>query len=268
MKTKTRSSIEVMGVINITPDSFWVNSRYENDKAVDECIAMSDQGAKWIDVGAESTRPGSMQLSHGEEWKRLEPFLMSLEGKINTKKTKISIDTYHSENIKKISNFEISMINNPSGMPNEKALKIICQKKLHLIVSHALWPPNKMQAKPLNKTQVMLKLISFFQEASEKLQDFNIDKYYLDPGIGFGKTQNANIEIINNLEMLKKINKNIAIGVSRKSLIGELSKKDIEERLEGSLFVALWSILNGARLIRVHDVKETLSFMKSWGIDC
>jgi len=257
-----------MGVINITPDSFWKNSRYENDKAVDKCIAMSNQGATWIDIGAESTRPDSTQLHHYEEWKRLKPFLESIEGKINKKKTKISIDTYHSQNIKKISDFEIDMINNPSGMPDEKALKTIHLKKLHLIVNHALWPPSKMQVKPLKKTEVMTDVISFFQAASQTLQKFNIKKYYLDPGIGFGKTQNANIEIINNLEKIKEINKNIAIGVSRKSLIGELTSKDVEERLEGSLFVALWSILNGAKLIRVHDVKETLSFMESWGIDC
>ena len=257
-----------MGVINITPDSFWENSRYENDKAVAECIAMSNQGAAWIDIGAESTRPDSTQLNHDEEWRRLKPFLTSIEGKIDKEKTKISIDTYHSQNIKKISDFEVEMINNPSGMPNEEALKTICQKKLHLIVNHALWPPRKMQIKPLKKTEVMPHVISFFETASQTLQKFNIKKYYLDPGIGFGKTQNANIEIINNLEKIKKIDKNIAIGVSRKSLIGELTNKDVDERLEGSLFVALWSILNGAKLIRVHDVKETLSFMKSWGIDC
>ena len=109
----------------------------------------------------------------------------------------------------------------------------------------------------------MTDVISFYQAASQTLQKFNIKKYYLDPGIGFGKTQNANIEIINNLEKIKEIKKNIAIGVSRKSLIGELTSKDVEERLEGSLFVALWSILNGAKLIRVHDVKETLF---SWSL--
>ena len=80
-----------MGVINITPDSFWKNSRYENDKAVDKCIAMSNQGAAWIDIGAESTRPDSTQLNHDEEWRRLKPFLTSIEGKIDKEKTKISI---------------------------------------------------------------------------------------------------------------------------------------------------------------------------------
>ncbi len=257
-----------MGVVNLTPDSFWSESRYNNDKAVEKCLSMSSDGAAWIDIGAESTRPNSRQLTHEEEWQRLKDFIPKLEKKIDKKKTKISIDTYHPENALKASDFGADMINDPLGIFDKKIISVVSEKKLSYIANHSLWPPRTMQKKPLKKNEVLEILKKFFLQKVNLLKEMKVENYYIDPGIGFGKTQNSNAEIINNLEDFKKINKKIAIGVSRKSLIGEIANKNVEERLEGSLFVGLWAFLNGASLLRVHDVKETVSFMESWGIDC
>ncbi len=257
-----------MGVINLTPDSFWQNSRYKEDEAVEKCLSMSSKGARWIDIGAESTRPNSTQLTAQEEWERLKNFLPKLEKKIDKKRTKVSIDTYHPQNALKASDYGIDMINDPLGVFDKEMINVISEKKLSYIANHSLWPPKTMQEKPLKKINVLENLKSFFAKKINLLEERGIKNYYLDPGIGFGKTQNANVEIINNLKEFTKMGKKIAIGVSRKSLIGELTQKNVNERLQGSLFVGLWSVLNGTNLLRVHDVGETVSFMKSWGIDC
>jgi len=268
LKINNSPKVEIMGVVNLTPDSFWSDSRYKEDQALEKCLSMSSEGARWIDIGAESTRPNSTQLTHEEEWERLERLLPKLENKIDKKRTKVSIDTYHPENAIKASDYGVDMINDPLGIFDNKMIKVVTQKKLSYIANHSLWPPKTMQEKALKKIDVLENIKSFFLHKIKLLKENNVNNYYLDPGIGFGKTQNSNVEIINNLKDLKKMNQKIAIGVSRKSLIGELTNKDVGERLQGSLFVGLWSVLNGTTLLRVHDVKETVSFMDSWGIDC
>jgi dihydropteroate synthase len=263
------NSCLIMGILNVTPDSFYDGGQFFKEK---DAIARIDQliaeGADIIDIGAESTRPASMPITAEEELQRIIPVLKYLSS-LNLKDILISVDTYKAKVLKKLVEYPIHIANNiyalrkyeqDNFVNDEEYARIVKQESLALVLMHMQGTPTTMQNNPLYKN-VVKEIIDFLKERIEYAKEIGIDQERLciDPGIGFGKLVSHNIEILQNLskfcELLKRP---ILIGLSRKSFIGKIL--DIENpkgRLYGSLGGNIMAFLHGACILRVHDVKET-----------
>lgn len=246
----------IMGILNVTPDSFYDGGRFFSlEKAVLQGIKMAEEGADIIDIGGESSRPGSLPISEEEELKRVIPVIKALSKEI---KVPISIDTTKS----KVAEFAISegatIINDISGLRfDEKMADVACKADVLVVIMHMKGTPFNMQ-KDIYYEDVISEILSFFKERLLYLEKKSIDpsNIIIDPGIGFGKRVEDNLSIIANLSKFKVLEKPILIGVSRKSFIGKILDLDTQDRLEGTLAANTACILNGANIIRVHDVKE------------
>jgi len=264
----------IMGILNVTPDSFSDGGLfYSVDKAVKHAIEMENNGADVIDIGGESTRPGSKSISLKEETDRVIPVLEQLIGKI---KIPISIDTYKSEIARKTLDLGADMINDITALRGDKNLAITISKyDAPICLMHMKGKPKNMQINPVYN-DVVKEIHDFLKERSEyallcKIKKENI---IIDPGIGFGKRTGKDIEdnceILRRLSELKSLGYPILVGASRKTFIGNICGDDkplvISERLEGSLAAACITVMNGANIIRTHDVKETKKCIKL--VDC
>lgn len=247
---------QVMGIVNVTPDSFSDGGRFlDIQSAIEHAKYMTGEGADIIDIGGESTRPGSEAVTAEEEMGRVIPVIESLVREINVP---ISIDTCKSEVAKAALDAGASIINDISAMRfDPKIAEVAAQKKAPLILMHMKGTPKDMQKNP-KYTDVMGEIKEFLNERIEFAVSKGMarDKLIIDPGIGFGKTVNHNYEIIKNLKELKALGLPILIGTSRKSFIGTTLGLDVNERLEGTLATVTISIISGADIVRVHDVRE------------
>ena len=247
----------IIGILNITPDSFYDGGRFSNvDEAVRQGIKMAEEGADIIDIGGESTRPGSEPISLEEELSRVIPVIERLSQEI---KTPLSIDTYKSIVAKKALDSGASMINDISALRFDPEMKKIpAEYEVPIVLMHIKGTPKNMQENPYYD-DVMKEISFYLKESITIAKDSGIkeDKIIIDPGIGFGKRLEDNLDILKNLSMLKSLGKPILVGPSRKSFIGKVLDLPPEERLEGSLGALAVAILNGANLVRVHDVKES-----------
>ena len=238
----------VMGILNVTPDSFSDGNKWFGvDSAVAHAIEMQNDGADIIDIGAQSTRPGYIKISAKEELKRLVPVLMALKGKIFVP---ISVDTFYPEVAQEAIKYGVSIINDVSGFTSEKMLTIASKSDCGCVVMY--------DGKISN-------IKSFFETQVSKMQDKNIKKerICLDPGIGFGKNNMENIYIIKNLKKYLPNNFATLIAASKKSFIGMIcGNPPVEQRLAGTIAAHTIAILNGANIIRVHDVKEAVQAAK------
>jgi dihydropteroate synthase len=252
----------IIGILNVTPDSFFDGGKFfDVDKAVERGIKMAEQGADIIDIGGESTRPGSEPISLEEELSRVIPVIERLSQEI---KTPLSIDTYKSIVAKKALDSGASMINDISALRFDPEMKkIAAEYTVPVILMHIKGTPKNMQDDPYYD-DVMKEISFYLKESITIAKDAGIkeDKIIIDPGIGFGKRLQDNLDILKNLSMLKSLGKPILVGPSRKSFIGKVLDLPPEERLEGSLGALAVAILNGANLVRVHDVKENLRVAK------
>jgi dihydropteroate synthase len=250
----------VMGILNVTPDSFYDGGKYTDvNKAVAYAKKMQENGADFIDVGGQSSRPGSEEISVEEELRRVIPVLKKLKDKITVP---ISIDTYRSgvaeealSNGALIVN-DISAFNMDAEMP-----KVISKHKASCILMHMKGTPKNMQDKPVYE-DILAEVLLYFEKAIWKANVEGIDQVIIDPGIGFGKTTEHNLSLIKNMYELKKLDCPVMIGVSRKSFIGKISDADVNERLSGTIAFGAISILNGVNILRVHDVKEAVLMAK------
>jgi dihydropteroate synthase len=248
----------IMGVLNVTPDSFYDGGRYFNpDIALERAKKMVAEGADIIDVGGESTRPGSRKISVDEEIERVVPLI-----KILARETDVvlSADTYKHEVAEKSIEAGASIINDISAFSLDKKLfDVVKDSGCGYILMHMQGTPLDMQKKPFYKDAVS-EIYGFFEGRLKWISErgINLQKVVIDPGIGFGKRLEDNLVILNNLDHFKKLGRPVLIGASRKSFIGKILK-DIpaDERLEGSLASAVLSYVKGASIFRVHDVKET-----------
>jgi dihydropteroate synthase len=252
----------IIGILNVTPDSFYDGGKFLNfDEAVRRGIKMAEEGADIIDIGGESTRPGSEPISLEEELSRVIPVIERLSQEIETP---LSIDTYKSVVAKRALDSGASMINDISALRFDPEMKkIAVEYRVPVVLMHIKGTPKNMQENPYYDDVV--KEISFYLKESITIaEDSGIreDKIIIDPGIGFGKRLEDNLDILKNLSMLKNLGKPILVGPSRKSFIGKVLDLPPEERLEGSLGALAVAILNGANLVRVHDVKESLRVAK------
>ncbi|MDD4202747.1 MAG: dihydropteroate synthase [Candidatus Omnitrophica bacterium] len=247
----------IMGILNVTPDSFYDGGKFfDIEHAVKHAYEMIEQGADIVDIGGNSTRPGSVQVSPEEEFKRIEPVLKKLRKK---KHVQLSVDTFYPEVAQKVIDLGVDIINDVTGLRENNGLaKIVAKNNTQIIIMHSKGEPKNMQEKPfysdvINDVTCSLKRsIDIAKNAG--IRDENI---IIDPGIGFGKTIDHNIMIIKYLESFKKLMYPILLGVSRKSFIGKvIDKEDPKDRYRGSIAANVIGILNGANIIRVHDVED------------
>jgi len=255
----------VIGILNITPDSFSDGGEHFSvDAAVKHAFSMEKNGADVIDIGGESTRPGATSISMKEEMDRIFPVLEQLVGEISIP---ISIDTYKSEIAKNALDLGVDMINDISALQADKNLaNIVAEYEVPICLMHMKGNPKSMQINPIYKN-VLKEIHDFLKERTKFALLCNIKKenIIIDPGIGFGKRTGKgiedNCEILRRLSELKDLGFPIMVGTSRKKFIGNVCGDDnplpVSDRLEGSLASACIAVANGADILRVHDVKET-----------
>jgi dihydropteroate synthase len=249
--------VAIMGILNLTPDSFYDGGRYtQEEKALVRVEEMVSHRADLIDIGGESTRPGATKVSTEEELRRIIPVI----GKIKELfEIPISVDTYKAQIAQEAIEAGADMINDISGLRFDSELKQVMAKyKVPLVLMHIKGTPGDMQNNPYYDS-LLGEIISYLRESIVIAKEAGIDeeRIVIDPGIGFGKSAQHNLEIINKLSELKSLGRPILIGVSRKSFIGNVLNLPLQERLEGSLAATCLAVTQGARIVRTHDVKET-----------
>ncbi len=257
MKSKETGSFLIMGVLNVTPDSFSDGGQFiDPDNALQKALSLVDDGADIIDIGGESSRPGAQTLDVETEWQRLEPLLKALRQK--APQIRLSIDTCKFEIARRALPYDPEFINNINGLYNKEELTLLArQKTLSYIAMHKKGSPKDMQTQPLTFQQVSNEVEGFFHTAKKELlaAGFSKDQIFLDPGIGFGKTDAANIKLMSQTSQFTT-SYNLALGISRKSWIGRtLAIKDPLERDQPSKMMELALAMLGAKLIRTHEVK-------------
>jgi len=251
-----------MGIINISSDSFYEQSRCNTtDEVLATAEKMTREGADFLDLGAESSRPGSKPISEQEEIDKLIPVISSLVKIIDIP---ISVDTYKPIVAKEALKAGAKIINDITGLQKSPEMAdVISMFGAGVILMHMKGSPNTMQKNPSYKNVVQE--VKEFLEESVKISEsagISPDQIAIDPGIGFGKNQKHNLEILNNLEMFIELGRPILIGVSRKSFIGNILKSPPEGRLEGSLAASVIGVTKGVSIVRTHDVKETRKAIK------
>lgn len=252
----------VMGIVNVTPDSFSDGGQFSDaEKAIVHAKTLASQGADIIDIGGESTRPGSEAVSLEEEKRRVLPVIKGIAKDI---RVPISIDTCKSEVAKAALDLGASIINDISALRfDPKIVEVAVKYDAPMILMHMKGKPKNMQQSPTYHD-----VIEDIKEFLKKRVEFAIAKevpresIIIDPGIGFGKTQEHNYEIIRKLGDLRELDLPILIGTSRKSFIGNTLGLDVDERLEGTLATITLCAMNGADIVRVHDVKEAVRVVK------
>lgn len=243
----------IMGVLNVTPDSFSDGgSFFDYEKAIGHARQMVKDGAQIIDVGGESTRPGSLPISEKEELRRVKPVIRALAREIHIP---ISIDTYKPKIAEECIKAGAGIVNDISGLADRNMLKILKKYQAPVVVMHMKGKPRTMQKNPQYRDAVS-DIKKFLKGKIEKSKKFGIRDIIIDPGIGFGKTTEHNLQIIKRLGEFKELGCPILIGPSRKTFIGKITGLSVNERLEGTLAAIAISAMNGANIARVHDVKE------------
>jgi dihydropteroate synthase len=252
----------VMGILNITPDSFYDGKRYTLlENAVNHALKMIEDGADIIDVGGESTRPGAYPVSEAEEIKRVIPVIKVLSGQIQKP---ISIDTYKAKTAEEAVQAGASLINDIGGLCMDKKMaKVVARMNVPVVIMHKKGTPRTMQKYPVRKN-VLSEIRSYLRKSVSLALDAGIDKnkIILDPGIGFGKTIQHNLEILKRLVEFKDIGYPILIGTSRKKFISSILNVSVQENLYGTLATLAVAVMNGTSIVRVHDVRETVQIVK------
>ena len=254
---KSPSKTLIMGVLNLTPDSFSDGGLFSNpDKALSQGLKMINEGAHIVDIGGESTRPGSNPVSIDKELDRTIPIIEKIRSISNCV---ISIDSYKSKIVEAALNAGANIVNDTSGLTfDHKMSELVAKKNAPLILMHIKGKPKSMQQNP-NYNNLINEILSFFKKQISAAQSAGIDtsKIILDPGLGFGKKIEHNFEIIRKLPQICAMGFPVLVGPSRKSFIGETLNLPINQRIEGTMASITASIMNGARIVRVHDVEET-----------
>lgn len=243
----------VMGILNVTPDSFSDGGLFNDaTKAAKRAMQMAEEGADIIDIGGESTRPGSLPVSEEQELQRVIPVIKKLAGKINVP---LSIDTYKPNVAEKCLELGAGIINDISGLRNKKMIEVALKYKAPVVVMHMLGEPKNMQENPVYG-DVVNEVKEFLSGRINEAHRAGICDIIIDPGIGFGKTAQHNLLILKSLSEFKELSCPVLVGPSRKSFIGGVTGLPVNERLEGTLAATLIAVMNGANIIRAHDVKE------------
>ncbi|OGW77153.1 MAG: dihydropteroate synthase [Omnitrophica bacterium RIFCSPHIGHO2_02_FULL_46_20] len=249
----------IMGVLNVTPDSFYDKGRFfDKEKAVGHAIDMAREGADIIDVGGESTRPGAEDVDVERELGRVIPVVRAISERISVS---ISIDTRKAKVAEEALKAGACIVNDVSALNYDPGMAAVIAKYGAIcVLTHMKGSPKDMQVNPAYG-DVVKEIISTLEESIKKAKSSGItaDKIIIDPGIGFGKTLEHNIEILKRLDEFKRLGYPICVGTSRKSFIGKmLNSDDSGDRLAGTLATCAIAVMKGAKILRVHDVKETV----------
>jgi dihydropteroate synthase len=251
----------IMGVLNLTPDSFSDGGKFNiKDKGVRHAMHMFKLGANLVDVGGESTRPGSKPITTKLEWNRIEKTLKRI-----SKKIPISLDTRKSEIMKKGIKNGVKLINDISGLSyDNNTMNILKKYKIPFVVHHSQGIPENMQNKPKYKNE-LLDIYDFFEKKIKLLRLLGVkhNNIIIDPGIGFGKNLKHNMNLISNISIFHSLGFPILVGVSRKRFIKELSKKnDTKNRTGGTVASSIFLMMQGVQILRIHEVNEILQGIK------
>ena len=253
---KRRDRVLVMGVLNITPDSFFTGGRYTRpEDAIERGLRMAQEGADIIDIGGESSRPGSRSISSTEELERVLPVI---EGVHRKSDVLLSVDTTKAAVAEEAIACGASIVNDISALRfDPKMAKAIGESERFVILMHMLGTPETMQVNP-TYTDPVNEIKAFLAERIEAAVNSGIDneRIIIDPGIGFGKRLQHNLALLKELSSFATLRAPILVGLSRKSFLGKLLDLPSEKRLEGTIAANAIAIANGADIIRVHDVKE------------
>ena len=254
---KHQSYTLIMGILNMTPDSFSDGGQFKShDKAIDHALKMVEEGANIIDIGGESTRPGAEAVQLEEELSRTIPIIEAVRLKSDCL---ISIDTYKSKVAKAALDAGADMVNDISGLTfDHNMASLVAKRNVPVIIMHIKGKPGDMQKNP-NYDNLIKEVKAFFevQIAIAKRAGIDSGNIILDPGIGFGKRLEDNFEIIRELGQISTMGYPVLLGPSRKSFIGFTLDLPIEERIEGTLASITAGVINGARIVRVHDIRAT-----------
>lgn len=249
----------VMGIMNMTPDSFFAGSRQDGlDNALFTAETMLQDGAEILDIGGESTRPGAQFVDVEKEQERILPIIEAIKKKLP--QSIISVDTYNPETMQRAIDCGADVINDITGAVNPLMVEVALKNAVPIIIMHMQGTPDIMQDNPYYK-DVVKEVAEFLQQRSSELFQKGISekKVIIDPGIGFGKTIEHNLTLINRLKELKGIGLPILLAASRKKTIGDvLGGLPAEERLEGTIALSCQAVVTGAQMVRVHDVKENV----------
>ena len=251
-----------MGILNVTPDSFYDGGKHnKEEQAIEHAMTMIEEGADIIDVGGESTRPNADPVSIGEELKRVIPVIEKIRARSDVS---ISIDTYKAKVAHEACLAGADIINDISGLTFDTDMAPLAGRLgTYVVIMHIKGTPKDMQKDPYYE-DVISEISDFFRAQMEVASRAGIeaDRIILDPGIGFGKRVEDNLKILKLLGEFKKLGRPLLIGTSMKSFIGYVTDSPVEERSEGSLASTVVSLMNGADILRVHDVKKTRKAVK------
>ncbi|MFH1320831.1 MAG: dihydropteroate synthase [Bacteroidota bacterium] len=255
------SSPAVMGILNVAPDSFYDGGRAGSVREIIERVKMMlDEGAGIIDIGGYSSRPGADDVDENEELKRLIPAIKTVHREFPD--AVISADTFRSAVAQHAVNEGADMINDISGgTMDEEMFKTIARMNVPYILMHIQGTPRNMQDNPVYK-DVVKEIIQYFTQKVNELMDLGVNDIILDPGFGFGKTLEHNYEILSKLSHFKIFELPLLVGLSRKSMINKLLERKADVALNGTTIVNTIALMNGAKILRVHDVKEAVEAIK------
>lgn len=254
----------VMGILNATPDSFSdggtffsdaVQNGHSLEKGVERALQMVEEGADIIDIGGESTRPGAETVQAGEEIERTVPLIRKLREQSDGL---ISIDTMKAEVARAALDAGADIVNDVSACADPGMAAVAAESGAGLVLMHMQGTPGTMQKNPHYK-DVMFDVLDFLEARMAHAMEVGVAEKQIcfDPGIGFGKTDEHNLELLREIPVFSRTGRPVLIGVSRKSLFGRLLGRDVDERLAGSLAAGVYSVMLGASILRVHDVKES-----------
>jgi len=256
-----RSTPLIMGILNVTPDSFFDGGKYvEKSHWLEQAKKMIDEGADIIDIGACSTRPGAPQPSETEELDRLIKVIKSVR-KAHPQ-TLISVDTYRAIVAEQAVASGANIINDISGGTlDAKMFETVAKLNVPYVLMHIQGNPQTMQENPVY-SDVVKEVLAFFEENLKKLNALGVKQVILDPGFGFGKTLEHNYELLKNLEKLQAFNLPVLAGLSRKSMINKLLNISSKDSINGTSILNTIAVQNGAKILRVHDVKEAVEVVQ------
>jgi dihydropteroate synthase len=249
-----------MGVVNVTPDSFSDGGRFEDaEAAIAHAFSLVEEGADIVDVGGESSRPGAAPVSVEEELRRVLPVVRQLRG------VPVSVDTRRPEVMRAALDFGASMINDIEALGAPGALDAVAKSDCAVCLMHKKGDPATMQQDP-HYDDVVAEVSLFLEERVNAARQAGIarERIVIDPGFGFGKTLQHNLALMKGLPALQNLGVPVLVGWSRKSSLGRITGRKEDERLAGSLAMALLSLQRGARILRVHDVRETRDVVRIW----
>ena len=255
------STPQVMGILNVTPDSFSDGGKFAHfEHALAQVERMIADGATIIDIGGESTRPGALVVSDEDELARVIPILKAIKQRFNVF---VSIDTSKASVMNAAIAAGADIINDVRALQNEGCLTAIAQSNVPVCLMHMQGLPQTMQDSP-SYDNIINEIKAFFHQRIEACVDAGIarERIILDPGFGFGKTLEQNFHLLANLSLFRQFGLPLLAGLSRKSMLGNLLERDVEQRLAGSISAAILAAEQGTHIIRVHDVQATVDALK------